>query len=345
MKRYSMFLAILLITCFLLVLVGCSASISCPNCNASIDEDAVFCSKCGASVKHTHNFSVALAEEAYLKEPATCTAPATYYYSCECGEKGTESFSNGEAVHTFEKNVNDAYLKKKATCTTPATYYYSCSCGKKSNETFTNGATASHNYSAKNPTSKYLCSEATKTSPAKYYYACSVCQKSGTKTYEYGNPLQDSWGYNYYVDYQFGEKTDEWYVTTHELLDGTFENSATDDASLLVKILYDCNDEISIFLYEYADEDNLVKNNSSSYKDYYKIVIKNENGKTYEARGQMWPGGDRIYIIDTYHSTVLEMMKTSTTIKFFIQSEDSPTTQYRFEVDMSNFNDVVADMQ
>jgi hypothetical protein len=44
-------------------------------------------------------------------------------------------------------------------------------------------------------------------------YSCSECQKKGT---------------------------DEWYVTTHELPDGTFENSATDDADLLVKILYDC---------------------------------------------------------------------------------------------------------
>ena len=33
-------------------------------------------------------------------------------------------------------------------------------------------------------------------------------------------------------------------------LNGTFENSATDNSPLFVEVLYDCNDEISIFLYE-----------------------------------------------------------------------------------------------
>ena len=194
-------------------------------------------------------------------------------------------------------------------------------------------------------TTAYLCSKATTNSPAKYYYACTFCKQKGTKTFEHGSPLKDTWVYNYYIDHQFGEKTDEWYIETMEYLDGTFENSATDNSPLLVEILYDCNDWISIFLYEYADEDNLVKNSSSQYKDYYKIVVKNEKGQTYEARGQMWPGGDRIYIIDTYHTDVLNLMKTSQTLKFYIQNEDYPTTQYRFEVDMNNFNDVLNDIQ
>lgn len=223
-----------------------------------------------------------------------------------------------------------------ATCTTPETCIL---CGE------TKGTATGHDFSREviNPT--YLCSEATADSAATYYYSCVFCKQKGSKTFEYGNPLKDSWGYNYYVDSQFGEKTDKWFITTHELLDGTFENSATENSPLLVKILYDCNDEITIFLYEYADEDNLVKNSSSQYKDYYKIVVKNEKGQTYEARGQMWAGDDRIFVIDTYHSSVLDLMKTSKTLKFYIEYEDSPTTQYRFEVDMSNFNDVVNDMQ
>ena len=199
-------------------------------------------------------------------------------------------------------------------------------------------------FTGKSTLSKYLCREATKTSPAKYYYSCEWCKTKGTETFEHGSPLQDRWDYNYYVDFEFKEETDEWYITTTEELDGTFENSATSDANLLAEILYDCNDEISIFLYEYADLDNLVKNSSSKYKDYYKIVVKNEKGETCEARGQMHPGGDRIYVIDTYHNSVLHLMKTSTNLKFFIQYEDSPTTQYRFDVDMNNFNVILANI-
>ncbi len=256
--------------------------------------------------------------------------------------------TNESAGHTHDFTVKEAtaeYLKKQATCTVAATYYFSCECGEKGTETFTRGDTKAHSFTSKIQSTKYLCSEATSKEPAKYYYACSVCYKRGSTTYEYGERLQDRWGYGYYVDYQFGEKTDEWYVTTHDLLDGTFENSATDDAALLVKLLYDCEDKIAIFLYEYAREDNLVKNSSSKYKDYYKIVIKNEKGSTYEARGQMNPGGDRIMVINTYSNDVLNLMKTSENLKFWIQNEDSPTTQYRFDVDMSNFNEVVEDMQ
>ncbi len=250
-----------------------------------------------------------------------------------------------EHTHVFSiKTVDSTHLKEKATCTSPAEYYYSCSCGEISSfTTFNYGEPSLHSFSKKIE-DKYLASKATKEHPAKYYYACSVCGARSTETFESGESLQDEWDYNYYVDNQFNEKTDEWYIGS-EKLDGTFENSATNDADLLVEILYDCNDCISIFLYEYARENNLVKNSSSKYKDYYKIVVKNESGKTYEARGQMHPGEDRIYIIDTYHASVLKLMKTSKNLKFFIQSEDSPTTQYRFDVDMNNFTDLVKKMQ
>lgn len=298
--------ATILLVFVMLVLTACSCEHEWVNATCTT---SVTCSKCGetAGDPSGHNW-----------EGATCTAPKT----CTVCQK-TEGTAIGH-------NWKEATCTESKTCTTCHT---------------TEGSELKHSFTSKVVTSRYLCSAATNTAPATYYYSCSKCQKSGTETFTYGQRLMDSWGYNYYIDNQFGEKTDEWFVTTHELLDGTFENSATDGAELLVKILYDCNDEITIFLYEYGDEDNLVKNNSSSYKDYYKIVIKNEDGKTYEARGQMWPGDDRIYVIDTYHSAVLDMMQTSEIIKFYIQSEDSPTTQYRFEVDMSNFNDAVADMQ
>lgn len=34
----------------------------------------------------------------YLKQEATCTTPAIYYYSSITGEKGTETFQYGEAL-------------------------------------------------------------------------------------------------------------------------------------------------------------------------------------------------------------------------------------------------------
>ena len=61
------------------------------------------CSVCGMKygelAPHVFDQKVATAE--YLASEATCTQKATYYYSCVCGEKGTETFEHGElAEHT-----------------------------------------------------------------------------------------------------------------------------------------------------------------------------------------------------------------------------------------------------
>ena len=43
-----------------------------------------------------HNFSIQNTNAMFLAADATCTSPATYYYSCTCGEKGTDVFEYGE---------------------------------------------------------------------------------------------------------------------------------------------------------------------------------------------------------------------------------------------------------
>ena len=68
------------------------------------EEYAIKCTKCGyvieAQLGHTHVFDKEVATDAYKASDATCTAKATYYKSCACGEKGTETFEYGElAAH------------------------------------------------------------------------------------------------------------------------------------------------------------------------------------------------------------------------------------------------------
>ena len=54
------------------------------------------------SVNHSHTFNKQVAEDKFLKSAASCTAKAIYYYSCECGEKGEQTFGYGELKgHTF----------------------------------------------------------------------------------------------------------------------------------------------------------------------------------------------------------------------------------------------------
>lgn len=45
------------------------------------------------STPHTHVFDQKNTDAKYLASAASCTAKATYYYSCTCGEKGTETFT------------------------------------------------------------------------------------------------------------------------------------------------------------------------------------------------------------------------------------------------------------
>ena len=57
-------------------------------------------------------FNKEVATEAYKASDATCTAKATYYKSCACGEKGTATFEYGEL---------GAHNWTPATCTVPKT--------------------------------------------------------------------------------------------------------------------------------------------------------------------------------------------------------------------------------
>jgi len=59
-----------------------------------------------SSVLHQHNYNKEVISSEFLASAATCTAPSTYYYSCECGEKGTATFSFGgtnAANHSGQK--------------------------------------------------------------------------------------------------------------------------------------------------------------------------------------------------------------------------------------------------
>ena len=101
------------------------------------------------SVNHSHNFNKQVATEPYLKSVATCTAKAVYYFSCECGEKGEQTFEYGDKLpHTFCNQITEEkYLKSTATCTAKAVYYYSCECGAASEtETFEYGELKDHTF-------------------------------------------------------------------------------------------------------------------------------------------------------------------------------------------------------
>ena len=142
------------------------------------------CEDCGESYGEllAHTYDQKVVKDTYLKSAATHSAKATYFYSCTCGEKGTETFEVGETVahskaeswssdannhwkactaegcedikldseaHKLVEKVDAAFLKSEATHSAKAVYYKSCeTCGYKSTETFENGEVVAHTPSA-----------------------------------------------------------------------------------------------------------------------------------------------------------------------------------------------------
>ena len=161
------------------------------------------CTTCGAEYGElaAHNYQE-LAEEKYLKSPATCTSPAIYYKSCSvCGTASTDTFEYGEkAAHSYvQQHDEDQHWKECSVChdkievenhsggTATCTAKAVCStCGTAY------GELAAHNYQ-ETVDAQYLKSVATCTSPAIYYKSCSVCGAASTDTFEYGETAAHSY--------------------------------------------------------------------------------------------------------------------------------------------------------
>lgn len=142
----------------------------------------------------------------------------------------------------------------------------------------------------------------------------------------------EAWELRDYVD-EFGLSTGKSFIST-TVYDGKFSNSATTNSKLTAVMQVD-KDDVMIILYEYAR--NQVK---CSYKsDQYSITMLDTNNEKHYLSGTMYNGGFRIYIADAYRSTVLNALKGSGTVRFYVVLSDRITTTYSFSIETSNFRD------
>lgn len=127
------------------------------------------------SLGHVHNYVQKNTAEKYQLSAATCESAAVYYYSCACGELGTETFTDGKPLsHSYVSNAIEKYLVSEATCSALAVYKKSCSlCGAKGTASFTYGEYAPHAN-----VNHHDAKTATCTTTGNYeYYQCADCSK------------------------------------------------------------------------------------------------------------------------------------------------------------------------
>ena len=133
----------------------------------------VACSAGLVACGHTCTYDQKVISADTLASAATCTSPSKYYYSCECGVLGEETFTSGDAlVHTFtEETVKDEALAAAATCQNADTYFKSCSaCGAVStseDDMFTVGEEVAHNYDPEDGACTFGCGKVNLFVPAR----------------------------------------------------------------------------------------------------------------------------------------------------------------------------------
>ena len=154
----------------------------CSGCNTILDTNTEMhsfsdnvCTKCGHE-RHVHSYTNQNPVEANKATSATCSAAATYYYTCACGAKGTSTFVSGNALaHNYSGRVTT-----DPTCTATGVRTYTCStCSNSYTELVEK---TPHNYN-KQIEDGHLASSATCKDYAKYYWSC-VCGANSTNTFD-----------------------------------------------------------------------------------------------------------------------------------------------------------------
>jgi hypothetical protein len=154
---------------------------------------------------HVHSFSEQSMAAVYLKEQASCTSPAVYYYSCACGEAGSLTFSYGEpgehtvvTVEGYGAGCVTPGMTEGKHCSVCLTVLVPQQSIPASGHDFDPedplapclvcGAfppTHTHSYTVQNTAEEYLVKEADCMNSAVYCYSCA-CGEAGEETFESG---------------------------------------------------------------------------------------------------------------------------------------------------------------
>ena len=266
------------------------------------------CGGCSQQLdKAAHEYNVQKVSDEYLASAATCMNKATYYYSCVCGETGTETFEYGDlAEHTLvtDHDADDHWQK----CTV---------CLQKFNE-------SAHEWDGGVVTTKpTLTSEGEKT------YTCA-CGESRTQaipaqasfaddfTLEEGQP--GPWSYGS-IDYKWGEPEDFTFTQATSKNDGGDGWAAEGveikggwiNANNMMAVAYTVDSDVTVKV-------NLTfTGGTADTRLSLRTGVKNADGVIY-GNPSYYDGGKSSNVL-TYETTL--ELKAGDTVYFILNNENS----------------------
>ncbi len=206
---------------------GCnyaSAAVGCTDTDGDGDCKCDYCTYVFTCVYNKKN-----TDDKYLKTEANCLNAAVYYYSCDCGAKGTETFSSGAPLgHTYTKESD--IEKDPANCTDPANNWYICSrcdaCAKDDDKAqdkfYAVGEALGHNYTLNEAKDNCVDND----DGTHSFHCQNGCGTTGgEESCKYGAYTYDSTSHTHICDICRYTDTD-----THTMSDWETDEGATDAA-------------------------------------------------------------------------------------------------------------------
>jgi hypothetical protein len=150
-----------------------------------------------------------------------------------------------------------------------------------------------------------------------------------TQVEEVVEPEEKSWAVSYYVD-EFGDPTNDGFITNTSYIKGQFSNSATEGAKLNVQFLINDSNDIAFQLYEYAGN-NPVKAYST---EHYKVVLKDkdDNETILLAKNYL----DRLTLDKKGSLTIHQLLSNGGPIKFYVRNNENGTSRYVFKIESAS---------
>ncbi len=154
------------------------------------------CSRCGEKKDEAgHDCREEVIKKDYLKADATCEKKAVYYYSCECGWKGTETFEYGEPL----EHIKVEHPEELSTCETQGhKLYYTCSNSCCTGRYYYDDTFASYTFDEKEfllPYAHVFNNKKYETTDTTHTAVCDICHKKVETTK--GNHIKE-WHHDYY---------------------------------------------------------------------------------------------------------------------------------------------------